>query len=128
MLQADTHHIEAIAGARFPVGGEHDLAAGLRRAHAFRLREGVFPYVDCGRARLIGSRKLESVLTLRAGEVFTVSDDPPEGATAVYADPDDYGRLHREFVPLSDRLSFLTYRGFYLCVKLSDIVEGCEPL
>ena len=62
---------------------------------------------------------------LRAGEIFTVANDPPKTATAVYCDPDDYRRLHREFIPLSDRLRFWVYRGYYLCIKLRDIDDSC---
>ena len=65
---------------------------------------------------------------LRAGEVFTIANDPPKTATAVYCDPDDYKRLHSEFIPLSDRLRFWVYRGFYLCIKLREIEESCEPI
>lgn len=63
---------------------------------------------------------------LRAGEEFTIANDPPGGASAVYADPADYRRLHREFVPLGDRWRFWVYRGFYLCIKLKDIESRCE--
>jgi len=65
---------------------------------------------------------------LRAGEVFTISHDPPEGATAVYCDPRDYRRLHRESIPFRDRVQFWRYRGFYLCIRLKDIDESCERL
>ncbi|HZO89431.1 MAG TPA: amidohydrolase/deacetylase family metallohydrolase [Chthonomonadaceae bacterium] len=44
------------------VGAEADVAV-------LQLREGRFGFVDCGRARLTGSRKLECALTLRAGKV-----------------------------------------------------------
>lgn len=43
-------------------GAEADVAV-------FRLREGTFPYWDCGRARIVGNQKLECALTLRAGQV-----------------------------------------------------------
>ncbi len=65
---------------------------------------------------------------LGAGEVFTISNDPPEAATAVYCVPADYRRLHRELVPFRDRLQFWFYRGYYLCVRLRDIEEKCELL
>lgn len=65
---------------------------------------------------------------LRAGEVFTIANDPPKGATAVYCDPDDYKRLHREFIPFADRLRFWVYLGYYLCIKLKDIDDSCERL
>jgi hypothetical protein len=63
---------------------------------------------------------------LRSGEVFTISNDPPKIATAVYCRPKDYKRLHREFIPLRDRLQFWLYRGYYLCIQLKDIEDSCE--
>jgi hypothetical protein len=65
---------------------------------------------------------------LRAGEEFTVANDPPATATAVYCDPKDYRKLHREFIPVSDRFRFWIYRGYYLCIKLKDIEESCETV
>jgi hypothetical protein len=65
-------------------------------------------------------------VVLRTGEIFTIANDPPETATAVYCDPDDYQRLHREFIPFRDRIQFWLYRGFYLCIQLSDIREKCD--
>ena len=65
---------------------------------------------------------------LVAGEIFTILNDPPESATAVYCEPADYRRLHREFIPLRDRLQFWFYRGYYLCVRIKDIEEKCELL
>jgi hypothetical protein len=65
---------------------------------------------------------------LHAGEVFMISNDPPKAATAVYCYPDNYKRLHREMIPLRDRLQFWVYRGFYLCIKLKDIEESCETV
>jgi dihydroorotase len=44
------------------VGAEADVAV-------FQLQHGQFGYVDCGRAKLTGDKKLECVLTLRAGAV-----------------------------------------------------------
>ncbi|GIV85665.1 MAG: amidohydrolase [Candidatus Roseilinea sp.] len=35
----------------------------------FELRTGRFSFVDCGRAKLTGDKKLECVLTIRAGEI-----------------------------------------------------------
>ena len=63
---------------------------------------------------------------LGAGEVFTITNDPPETASAVYCIPVNYRQLHREFVPLRDRLQFWFYRGYYLCVRIQDIEEKCE--
>jgi hypothetical protein len=64
---------------------------------------------------------------LRAGEEFTMSP-PPGGASMVYCDPVGYRRLHAEFVPLSDRLRFWSYRGYYLCIPLKDIHAHCERI
>jgi len=63
---------------------------------------------------------------LQTGESFTIVNDPPQGATAVYADPVDYRRLHRELVPWRDRLQFWVYRGYYLAVRIDDIVKHCQ--
>ncbi len=65
---------------------------------------------------------------LGAGEVFTILNDPPEAATAVYCLATDYRRLHRQFVPFRDRMQFWLYRGYYLCVRLRYIEEMCELL
>jgi dihydroorotase len=43
-------------------GAEADLAV-------FKLLEGKFGFIDCGKARLSGTQKLECVFTLRAGQV-----------------------------------------------------------
>ena len=44
------------------VGAEADVAV-------FRLLDGDFSFVDCGRAKMQGDRKLECALTLRAGKI-----------------------------------------------------------
>jgi len=44
------------------VGAEADVAV-------FNLLEGDFTFVDCGRAKMHGTQKLECVMTLRAGEI-----------------------------------------------------------
>lgn len=44
------------------VGAEADVAV-------FKLLEGEFGFVDCGKAKMHGNRKLECQMTLRAGEV-----------------------------------------------------------
>ncbi len=44
------------------VGAEADVAV-------FKLLQGEFGFVDCGRAKLIGDKKLECAMTLRAGQV-----------------------------------------------------------
>lgn len=61
-------------------------------------------------------------------EVFTILNDPPKTATAVYCEPADYRRLHRELIPLRDRMQFWVYRGYYLCLRIQDIEEKCELL
>ena len=65
---------------------------------------------------------------LPAGETFRISSDPTANATAVYADAENYKELHKVFVPLSDRIRFILYRGYYLCIKLNDVEEHCEQL
>jgi len=65
---------------------------------------------------------------LPAGEIFRIINDPPEKATAVYADAENYKKLHKTFIPLSDRMRFIFYRGYYLCIKIKDIEEKCESL
>jgi hypothetical protein len=62
---------------------------------------------------------------LPAGEEFVVSNDPPEGATAVYCDPVRYDELHAHFVAAKDR-RHKKYTGYYLCVDLGLIAERCE--
>lgn len=44
------------------VGAEADVAV-------FKLHQGEFGYIDCGRAKLIGDKKLECAFTVRAGQV-----------------------------------------------------------
>jgi dihydroorotase len=44
------------------VGAEADVAV-------FRVLEGTFGYSDCGRARMTGDKKLDCVMTVRAGEI-----------------------------------------------------------
>jgi dihydroorotase len=66
-------------------GSEADVAV-------FRLMEGTFGFADCGKAKLIGSRKLECQLTLRCGQIVY---DPfglsmPEWENA----PQSYWELH----------------------------------
>lgn len=65
---------------------------------------------------------------LDAGEIFSIDYDPPETATAVYCDPEDYHGLHKKFIPLRDRIRFWFYRGYYLCIDIKDIEEHCELL
>ncbi len=65
---------------------------------------------------------------LPKGERFRVSHDPVEGATAVYCDPIRYKQLHKTMVPWKDRLQFLTYAGYYLCIKLDSIKNKCRKV
>jgi dihydroorotase len=44
------------------VGAEADVAV-------LSLRDGEFPFVDCGKAMIVGTRQLECAMTLRAGSV-----------------------------------------------------------
>ena len=64
---------------------------------------------------------------LPKGELFTIANDPPSTATAVYADPESYSELEQRFVPQKDR-QHPKYNGFYLCIRLTDIQQGCELL
>ena len=36
----------------------------------FELQTGQYPFVDCGKAKIVGDRRLECVLTVRAGEIL----------------------------------------------------------
>lgn len=63
---------------------------------------------------------------LNVGEEFTISNDPRDGASAVYCDPVDYKRLHKELIPWTDRIRFWVYAGFYLCIDLDEIERNCE--
>ena len=58
----------------------------------FNLRAGRFGFVDCGRAKLMGDKKLECVLTIRNGECVFVPGglSAPEWTQA----PPDYLRIH----------------------------------
>ncbi|MBI5277343.1 MAG: hypothetical protein HY854_12865 [Burkholderiales bacterium] len=63
--------------------------------------------------------------TLGAGEEFTLSNDAGSAAS-VYADAVNYKPLHRQLIPLSDRIRFWSYRGYYLCIRTEDIARLCE--
>jgi len=65
---------------------------------------------------------------LGIGEEFVIANDPPQGATAVYADPVGYRRLHRVLVPWRVRIRFLFYRGYYLAIYIDDINKHCERI
>ena len=45
------------------LGADADVAV-------FELQSGQFPFVDCGKAKIVGDRRLECVLTVRAGEIL----------------------------------------------------------
>ena len=62
---------------------------------------------------------------LPTGEEFVVSNDPPEGATAVYCRPVRYDALHAHFVRSKDRCD-KRYSGYYLCIDLALIAERCD--
>lgn len=64
---------------------------------------------------------------LPAGEEFTVSHPPREGATAVYCDPVNYDKLHAHFVPVRDRKN-RRYSGYYLCVPIEHILADCTRI
>jgi dihydroorotase len=66
------------------VGAEADVAV-------LRLEEGAFGFVDCGRAKIVGNRKLECVLTLRAGKIVY---DPSGLTMPEWTDaPPEYWRM-----------------------------------
>ena len=44
------------------VGAEADIAV-------LQVRKGIFGFIDCGRAKMVGDRKIECLLTLRNGEI-----------------------------------------------------------
>jgi hypothetical protein len=58
---------------------------------------------------------------LPEGETVTITNDPPETATSVYAKPEDYRKLHSRMVPWQDRVQFWLYRGYYLCIRLNQL-------
>ncbi len=63
---------------------------------------------------------------LPAGEEFIIANDPPKGATAVYANPINYRKFHKQFVPWTDRIRILLYAGYYLCIEIKKIEESCR--
>ncbi len=63
---------------------------------------------------------------LKKGEKFKISHDPAENATAVYCDPLRYKELHKEMVPIKDRMRFWVYSGYYFCINLSLIENDCD--
>jgi hypothetical protein len=65
---------------------------------------------------------------LPQGETVTITNDPPEMATAVYAEPDNYRKLHARMVPWRDRVQFWAYRGYSLCIRLNQLEADFELL
>lgn len=66
------------------IGAEADVAV-------FDLRHGDFGFMDCGRAKILGDKKLECALTLRAGQIVF---DPNAMSVPLWQDaPDSYWRL-----------------------------------
>lgn len=63
---------------------------------------------------------------LQTGEEFIIANDPPKGATAVYANPINYKKLHKKFVPWTDRMRIFLYAGYYLCIELKKIDKSCS--
>ncbi len=63
---------------------------------------------------------------LPEGEEFIIDHDPQEAATAVYATAVNYEKLHKVFVPWTDRIRFYSYVGYYLCIDLIQIEKHCS--
>jgi dihydroorotase len=78
---APAHEIDRPELGTLDIGAEADLAV-------LTLDEGPCAFVDCGRARMDGSQRLEAVMTLRQGEVVYdpqgLSMPPWEGAPRAY--------------------------------------------
>jgi len=69
----------------------HLSAGACADVAVFALREGRFGFVDCGRAKIIGDRKLECALTVRAGQIVF---DPGGLSMPHWTDaPSEYWRL-----------------------------------
>ena len=69
---ADVIARSTVAPARLlrrPELGTLSLGAAADVA-VFELQSGQFPFVDCGKAKIVGDRRLECVLTVRAGEIL----------------------------------------------------------
>lgn len=68
------------------VGAEADVAV-------FKMQQGEFGFVDCGRAKIVGDKKLECMLTVRAGEIVF---DPNAITVPKWQDaPADYWAIQR---------------------------------
>jgi hypothetical protein len=65
---------------------------------------------------------------LPRGETVTIAQDPPETATAVWADPENYRKLHSQMVPWRDRAQFWVYRGYSLCIRLKQLETDFDLL
>lgn len=63
---------------------------------------------------------------LRANEEFIIANSPRKDAGSLYADPVNYKKLHKKFVPWTDRIKFFLYRGYYLCIEIKKIEESCS--
>jgi len=63
---------------------------------------------------------------LPAGEEFVIINEPPEGATAVYAVPVNCEKLYATFIPWIRRILGLSYHGYLLSIKLDMIGRQCE--
>ena len=66
-------------------------------------------------------------VTLPAGEVFVIANDPPASATAAYCTPERYEELHGLFIPAEDR-NAETYAGYSLVIDLDVIRQHAELL
>jgi hypothetical protein len=62
---------------------------------------------------------------VKTGQKY-IANDPPKRATAVYANPINYRKLHKKFVPWTDRIRILLYAGYYLCIEIKKIEESCS--
>lgn len=63
---------------------------------------------------------------LPAGEEFIIANDPSRDATAVYANPVNYRKLHKKFVPWTVRMRIFLYNGYYLSIDLKIIYKSCS--
>lgn len=61
-----------------------------------------------------------------AGEAFIIVNNPPAGATAVYATPVNYKKLQRKFIPWTDRIRIFMYTGYCLCIEIKKIEKSCS--
>jgi len=100
------------------------VASSIRKGSRFRTLQSIPVHALTGwKAPFTGG----AVGTLPQGESFTISLDPPPGASAVYCMPDRYEALHETFVELADRQSS-SYTGYSLVISLQVIKSSCEKL